>query len=185
MDIIKSYKKENTLFRICVDPCPERPEMYGHIFHWHPRYDLGKRIKPAETKKNLQTKDWAQFLNLYLFDHGELILSITPFNDQFDSGQVGYVGVTREEFNNHIRGDEAQRSKGSIARVQESLERFSMYLNGSVFYWTKTVLKTCSECGHTSEGDIIHDCGGYYGIESWDQMMADAGVDESWEEVSP
>ena len=184
MSIVKMFKKENKIFRIYNDISPEKPEMYGHIFHWHPRYDLGKRIKPEDTKETLCIQEWEQFLNLFLYDHGDIKLSIRASKDRFDSGHVGYIGVTREEFRQHFGESTCENSKKSCKTLEESLLTYTAYLNGEVYEWDVQEVTTCKECGHIMRYETIDGCRGYYGVDSWEQMKKDAGVDETWEEVN-
>jgi hypothetical protein len=102
---------------------------------------------------------------LYLYDHGGITISTSPFSCQWDSGQVGWVFTTREGTET-IWGSKCQmlNKKGKYVRVtKEVLERnldnevkmYDNYLTGDVW---KYVIKD-------EEGNTVDSCGGWYGDE--------------------
>lgn len=44
---------------------------------------------------------YVEILPLYLYDHSGITMSTTSFNDRWDSGQVGYIYASREDFINN------------------------------------------------------------------------------------
>ena len=92
--------------------------------------------------------------NLYKFSHGNVLLSIKPFNDPWDSGQIGYCIVRSEVYGN----------RETAARVaQAELDTFNKWLNGEVYEILiehpegfDTVIDDCfGGCYIDSENDLI------------------------------
>lgn len=66
----------------------------------------------------------AHVFNLYKFSHGNILLSIDPFADPWDSCQIGYCIVRNEIYEN--RNVAAEMARGE-------LDIFNRWLNGEVF----------------------------------------------------
>lgn len=130
-------------------------------------------------------------LPIYLYDHSGLSLSTNrdyPFNCPWDSGQVGYIYITKEDMkreNQEIlkmnKEDNIKRTKISKKEFHEYLVNevkvFSQYLSGDVYgfviemnddYEPKHIIKTCKTCGVKSkeylekEEALSESCWGYY-----------------------
>jgi hypothetical protein len=102
---------------------------------------------------------------LYLYDHGGITISTSPFSCSWDSGQVGWIFTTREGIET-IWGKEGKmlNKKGKYVRVsKEVLERnldnevkmYDNYLTGDV--WGYSI--------KDEEGNTLDSCGGWYGDE--------------------
>ena len=107
-------------------------------------------------------------LPLYLYDHSGITMRTTGFSCPWDSGQVGFIYVTKEQLRKEYS---VQRvTKATIAKAEKVLrgevEVYDDHLTGNVWgYSIETISKaTCDKCGHTSENEEFDDsCWGYYG----------------------
>lgn len=93
------------------DPEPQNPRTdysgcYGLMVCFHKRYNLGDKhsysmdqFKGWEELKVQLIDDHAPIaiLPVYLYDHSGLAVSTTPFACPWDSGQVGYILMNREQ----------------------------------------------------------------------------------------
>jgi len=94
---------------------------------------------------------------VYIYDHSGVALSTRPFNDPWDSGQVGFVYAYKKDLIEH---------PGYIERAEEMLDNavevFSQYLNGEVYGYKLIRVTSCTECG-AEQREEIDSCWGFYG----------------------
>ena len=68
---------------------------------FHKRYTLGDKHNFNEPQDLLDwieaNKDTIHYLPLYLYEHGNITISTSPFSCQWDSGQVGFIYITKEK----------------------------------------------------------------------------------------
>lgn len=94
-------------------------------------------------------------LDVHLFEHSGMILSTTPFNDPWDSGQVGYIYVSREKARSEFGW--SRLTKKRIAHIEaalaEEVAEYSAYLEGEVYGYIIT----------NAEGEELDSCWGFIG----------------------
>jgi len=146
----------------------------GTMICFHKRYELGDPT-PFTADDFAGWIDLANYLkeevgvvlifSLYLYDHSSLTIKIGNFygmlpegHAEFDSGQVGYIYVTRQDI---LKAYPSWKhlTAGRLYQVTKVLEAevdiYNKYLNGEVYLMTITNLS----------GDHIEDCGGFYDID--------------------
>lgn len=115
-------------------------------------YDSWEEMKDAIVKEN----DVAVILPLYLYDHSGLTISHTPFSCRWDSGQLGWIYVTKEELRkeyNVKRISQKLKDKVETYLIGE-VETYDMYLVGDIYGFI------------TKEEDGEEDsCWGFYGSD--------------------
>jgi len=104
-------------------------------------------------------------LPLYLYDHSGLTMRTYPFSCPWDSGQVGWIYVTkakvREEYGvKHITKKVRERV---IAVLEAEVETYSQWLEGDVYGF---VLED-------AQGNHIDSCWGFYGTDWAENGMTD------------
>ena len=117
-------------------------------------------------------------LPLYLYDHSGITMRTSSFGCQWDSGQVGYIFVTKEkaiaEWGTHhmlptmVDGVCTGYTKGApltdadyYERLDGEVETYDQYLTGDVFWY---VVEEVDE-----DGDVVgmfDSCGGFFGRDS-------------------
>ena len=106
---------------------------------------------------------YAVWKPLYIYDHSGISLSTTPFSCPWDSGQIGYVGVTWEtakrEFS-YMSGDRLIERLNDV--IEGEIATLNAWVNGEVYGYIYT--KTDSE-GNEIEYDS---CWGYYSVCNMD-----------------
>lgn len=72
---------------------------------------------------------------LYLLDHSGLTVSTTPFNDRWDSGQIGFVFVTRDKLLKHFGGKKVSKKLRDRAEILLDAEvvEYDLYLRGETY----------------------------------------------------
>ena len=153
---------QNLTVKITVDDFPIHPrensEHLGQIYALHKRYDFSEiRLDNSQCNSwqdecNLIHKEFdiALILPLYLYDHGGLTISLTPFSCRWDSGQLGYMFVTKKRLREFFGCKRISRNYLEKARECLSLEvaEYNLYLwnevyNVAVLDDTKQILDSC------------------------------------------
>jgi hypothetical protein len=114
-------------------------------------------------------------LPLYLYDHSGITISTGPFGCPWDSGQVGYIYVSKEK----VRKEYGWKvlTKQRIAKINEILESevkvYDDYLRGAVYGYTIAPIYEDSliKCDDS--------CWGFYG-NNWDDLIDDAQSAIDW-----
>lgn len=94
-------------------------------------------------------------LPLYLYDHSGITMSTSSFNDRWDSGQVGWIYVTKQR----LVEEGVEEQAGKEVLVSE-VEVYDKYLRGDVYGF---ILEEKDEDGEVV--DEIDSCWGFYGLE--------------------
>lgn len=155
-------KVENVVVKIeqdDMDCSPREWDNLGTILYAHRRYNLGEETFDTdlynsweEVLKHEIGKD-AIALPVYLYDHSGITISTKPFGCRWDSGQVGYIYVTKEKIRKEFGIKRV--TKKWVEKITQYLESevqvFDDYLTGNV-HWVKVEFD-----------DYEESCGGFYG----------------------
>jgi hypothetical protein len=160
---------EGRTLKIYMDNDPINPrtafDNFGHIVCFHPQYTLGDEghgIKKADfdswdemEKYLIREKKAVITLPLYLYDHSGITIRTHPFNDRWDSCQVGFTYVTRAEILDNWLVKRLNRELRQKARslLESELETYDDYLTGNVYGY---VLED-------DAGNVVDSCWGYFG----------------------
>lgn len=178
-DVITEKVVGNFIIRTFYDECSESPrEWYnlGTMVCFHKRYSLGDEHTYNhndynnwdEMKKDIiKNENVGVILPLYLYDHGGITISTSPFSCQWDSGQIGWIFVTKKKILEECGGKGKIVTKKLKERVTKCLEnevqKYDQYLQGEV-YGVRVMEKSTCDKGHTHENEI-HSCYGFYSEE--------------------
>ena len=172
--ILNTYEISNTKeLKIFQDDNAESPRTFcdplGSMVCFHGRYNLGDEHdfdSPEEFRECINEKDIAVILPLYLYDHSGITMSTTPFSCSWDSGQVGWIYVTKETVRKEF--GVKRISKKLIKRLTKYLtgevEVFDQYLTGEVYGFQLVKKTTCGSCMDTLE-EVVDSCWGFYGSD--------------------
>jgi hypothetical protein len=140
MNSIKEERIGNYILRLFYDECPTNPrEDYNltRMVCFHKRYDLGDDhdFKSDdydswdEMEKNItRMKNPIVIKPLYMYEHSGITISTKPFGDRWDSGQIGFVYIRKQDV----------RDSFSIKRCgQNMVERCDVLLEGEVDVYDK------------------------------------------------
>ena len=144
-------------------------DCFSNMVCFHNRYRLGDKhnynkndYNSWEELKNAITKDNDIFLiyPLYMYEHSGVSLSIEPFSCPFDSGQIGFVFVTkqmiRESFS--IKRCTKKYETKALDNIKSELSEYVSYLNGESYEYViedenNDVVDSC--CGYFSYDDCV------------------------------
>lgn len=164
------YEKEGYRLWVAVDENdleildPRDWDNLGTFYHVHPRYDLGNcrvddynhlldKLTPFDGYDEPKTaQKWFRanyiIIPVYLMDHSGLSISWNSFGDPWDSGQVGWYVVSKEEVRKEYGWERLTVER--ISKVKEymrsELETYNQWLTGDVWYY----------CVENPEGEIVN-----------------------------
>ena len=96
-------------------------------------------------------------LPVYMYEHGNIALSTGGFSCPWDSGQVGFIHVSKDKVRKEYGVKRiSQKTLDKVHRVlKDEIETYSQYVNGDVYAFLI----------EDKDGNIIDSCGGFYGLE--------------------
>lgn len=176
MEAVKEFKTKDKLLKIFIDESPENPrtawDNLGTMVCFHKRYDLGDNHNYSSSdydswdemeKAIIKQEDVAVILPLYLYDHSGITMNTTGFSCGWDSGQVGFIFVSRETLRKEYS---VKRISNKIVEKATKLligevETYDQYICGDVYGFKVFKVETCDNgCEHEEE---IDSCWGFYG----------------------
>ena len=97
------------------------------------------------------------YLPLYLYDHSGISINTSGFSCGWDSGQVGWIYVSKTEVKKEYKWKNLTKKRiEQIEGILKSeVETYDQYLKGEVYYITI----------ENKEGEVIDSRGGYYGYD--------------------
>lgn len=148
---------------------PREWDPLGTMLCNHRRYNLGDTENPYAGDTGTYEEDFKKYIKeelnltvndviylpLYLYDHSGLSINTTGFSCSWDSGQLGYVYVTK----NRVRGEfNAKRISSKLKKKVEKVlisevELYDAYLKGEVYIYELI----------DDDGEFITSCGGFTG----------------------
>ena len=174
---IETKEHEKATIKIYTDDDPhEGPRDWdnlGTMLCFHGRYNLGDSDAQDDLNERYDSddfEDWdameqalikqediAVILPLYLFDHSGITIRTGPFSCPWDSGQVGFVFVTkdklRKEFNRkRLSTKILTKAEGILC---SEVKVYDQYLTGDIYGF---VIEDKS-------GEQVDSCWGFYGME--------------------
>ena len=164
---------------------PREDDNLGTMVCFHGRYDLGDKHNYKsgdyngwdEMEKNIiKNENVGVILPLYLYDHSGITISTSPFSCNWDSGQIGFIFISKEKMLKEYGGKiVTQTLKDKVeGYLKSEVETYDQYLTGDVYGYRVSEVKVCSE-GHEHEEEL-DSCWGYYGQENC--MLEGVGVVE-------
>ena len=153
---------------ISLDECSESPRTWdnlGKMICFHKRYDLGDKHSYRQSDYNswdelkkdiIRIEGKGITLPLYLYDHSGITMNTTGFSCGWDSGQVGWIHISKEDIlkNNYGKKNitKSLRERVSNYLVNE-VDTYDQYLRGEVYRYE--ILD--------EEGNSLDSCSGIFG----------------------
>lgn len=155
----KNYKIQIEYDENAANPRTEWDNL-GTMVCFHNRYNLGdKNDFSLEEFKEFIKKEEKNIiaLPLYLYDHSGITISSKPFSCKWDSGQVGYIYITKEKVRKEYNWKviTKKRREQIIKYLEGEIETYDDFLTGAV-YGFQIVDKN---------GEEIDSCYGFYGYD--------------------
>ena len=176
-DMVQNEEKQigDYLVRTYYDNYPDNPRNWdnlGTMVCFHKRFDLGDTTDYrsvhygawGDLRNDIEEKEGeVTILPLFLYEHGGITIRTSPFGCQFDSGQVGFIYVSKDKIENECI-DELK----VIKYLEDEVDTYDKFLRGECFGYKVFKIKICS-LGHKHEEEV-ESCFGYY---DEDECMTD------------
>lgn len=115
-------------------------------------YNSWDKLKKAIIKKEKP----AAIAPLYLYNHSGVSIATTPFSCTWDSGQVGFIFVSRETLFKEFLGkkltDELRKKAQEL--ISAEAEEYNSYIQGDVKQYTV----------QDQDGEVVDSCSGFIGM---------------------
>jgi hypothetical protein len=98
---------------------------------------------------------------LYKYEHSGVVYATSPFSCRWDSGQVGHIFSTANDFERIGAPWNLDQAKKYIT---SEIDTYNQYLMGSCFGFKVEEISTCDSCT-TKHFDELEACWGYIGEE--------------------
>jgi len=102
---------------------------------------------------------------LYLYDHSGITISTTPFSCRWDSGQVGWIFITKELLDKREIAEENRTEENYSKWLDGECNEYDQFLTGDVYGFRVIKYSKCESCGYTHETEE-DSCWGYFG-DNW------------------
>jgi hypothetical protein len=167
--------KEDHILQIFQDTWGESPREWsnlGTMAIFHRRYNFGDEVDFKSDDFNSWSEmgeyinkdlDAAVCIPIYMYDHSGITINCDGFACPWDSGQVGYIYVSRQKLKDEY--GVKRISNVMLERAEKALRRevhlTDQYITGDV-YGFQVIKRYLNTDGEIQE-DIIDSCSGFYG----------------------
>ena len=144
------------IFQDCESNPREDFDELGTMVCFHNRHNLGDKHKfTTKTIQQLVKRKDVLSLPLYLLDHSGLTMRTKPFQCKWDSGQVGFIFVTKEEVRKEfgVKRVSPNLRAHIVWLLKKEVEMYDHFLTGDIYGF---IIKDGS-------GNPVDACHGYYG----------------------
>ncbi len=179
----KMVEVEIDYVRYPLDPRKNYCNM-SYMVCWHKNYNLGDEHsfkEPAKFDKWLEKKtakgEEYVCVPLYLYDHSGITISTTPFHCPWDSGQVGWAVIFKEQFKDKTDW-ELKAKKQIIKEVKE----YDSYITGNVFVCQIFEVKKCECCGKLNH-KLIDEIWEVYEIDEIESWLKEIGFEQEGKDI--
>lgn len=175
-ELYKEIKlKDNHVLQIFQDTWGESPREWsnlGTMAIFHKRYNFGDEIDFKSDDFNSWSEmgeyinkdlDAAVCIPIYMYDHSGITINCDGFACPWDSGQVGYIYVSKQKLRDQY--GVKRISKELIDKAEKALRRevhiMDQYITGDVYGFQ--VIKRYLNNNNEIKEDILDSCSGFYG----------------------
>ena len=141
---METINYKGCLIKIEQDEYSESPREWdslGTMVCWHSRYNLGDKHSfdnNNEFQEFVKDEDIAVLLPLFLYDHSGITMNTTGFSCPWDSGQAGWIYITKDRVKKEYSWKNLTRTR--LAKIREYLvgevKTYDDYLTGNVYGFT-------------------------------------------------
>jgi hypothetical protein len=153
---------------------PRNWDNLGKMICFHRGYDLGDKHNYNADDYNswgemekaiIKEENPAVILPLYMYDHSGISISTSPFGCRWDSGQIGFVLVSKKQALEEFGGVRvSSKKKVKIESIIEAeVETYTQYVEGEVYGFQIV----------DEDNEVIDSCYGFYGTDFATNGMLD------------
>ena len=157
--------------KLVVEQCdfaesPREWDNLGTMVCFHTRYNLGDKHIYNHSDYNsweeleraiIKNENVAVILPLYLYDHGGITMNTTGFSCGWDSGQVGFIFISKEKALSEYGGKIVTKKlkERLVTYLTNEVETYDQYISGDVYQFII----------EDENGNEEDSCGGFYGSD--------------------
>lgn len=139
-----------------------------------PRDEDKSRMAAFDRCLDMISRQDVAICKLYLYDHSGICMSISDFNDPWDSGVVGFGYITKEEYRKRVGTiDELHWKDAALECIVDEVKLYSQYLEGDVYGFKVDEVSVCPCCGKESIS-TVDSIWGFFGNDITDNGMLDS-----------
>ena len=153
---------------------PRNWDNLGKMICFHRGYDLGDKHNYNADDYNswgemekaiIKEENPAVILPLYMYDHSGISISTSPFGCRWDSGQIGFVLVSKKQALEEFGGVRvSSKKKVKIESIIEAeVQTYTQYVEGEVYGFQII----------DEDNEVIDSCYGFYGTDFATNGMLD------------
>jgi hypothetical protein len=154
------------------DSSPREWDNLGTIASVHRNYNLGdKGALPREDWGRLADPAKYVALPLYMYEHGGITISTKPFECPWDSGQLGFTYVSKEDvYKEYSVTRLTKKLRKTVEGVLNAeINTYDQFLRGDVYMY---------QLVNPVDGEVMDSCGGFYGDDFMTNGMEEYIPDE-------
>ena len=155
-DIIDTAIVENLTVNVYSDndndninnPLTSECYLFGTVSCFHREYNLSSEnsefTDQDDLKRHIRLKNVIS-LPVYLYDHSGITINTTGFSCRWDSGEIGYIHITKEEIYKefNVKRISSELLKKVYANLKGTISFINDYLTGNIHYFE--IIDTDSE----------------------------------------
>ncbi len=125
----------------------------------HDNYDSWDEMKEAISK----AEDVAIIKPLFMYDHSGITIKTSPYGDRWDSGQIGWVFITKKTLRENFNAKKITKKllEKADAILEGDVETYRQEVEGDVYRFEEYKIETCNlNCEHE---ELTDSCGSFYG----------------------
>lgn len=165
------------------------PYIDADAFEKLDRLDYAGNLTPERVLEEAEKTVF--FLPLFLYDHSGITMSTSSFGDRWDSGQVGYIILSKEKFKKEfgVKRLTKKQVEKAYACMKVEVKEYDEYITGQAYGFTiEKEVKTTREDGEAGPTiwDTLESCWGFYGNAGLDAIRQEEGINDTenpWEKV--
>ena len=177
------------------DPREEDDGLIDHMMCWHRRYSLGDKHSfeypydclmdlaeklglkfrsddPSYTQVEKKLEPYIQMLPLWLYDHSGITMScglrVWPYNDQWDSGQVGFIYMLKDDVMTLPGVHKNNWRQKANEYMKASVKTYDQYITGDVIGFI------AYEKDDNDEWVETDSCWGFFGSDLMENGLPDS-----------
>lgn len=162
MEAVQEVKYKGYTVTVKQDSCPcESPRDWdnlGSMVIIHPRYTLGDThaMNHRQLLRIAESKDIVA-LPIFMLDHSGITISTKRFACPWDSGQVGFIFVTKEKLRQEFgyKNVTAKRATKARLNLSNEVDTYDLFIRGEVYGYEVTDKN--GECVDSCWGFITND----------------------------
>lgn len=167
---IESIEYRHHTIRVMLDEEPHGSprdwSILGTMTCFHRRYLLGdKHEMSVEDLQEIVDRPDVISLPLYLYDHSGITMRTSPFSCPWDSGQLGYIWVTKEKIREEFKAKRVTQKieDKAILLLKDEVYMYDLHIRGEIYGYVI----------EDEDGEHIDSCWGFYG-DPHEYMVSEA-----------